>query len=83
MNQSQNPPPRKQALITAEQENLLHLFNQIKKMEYGEFVLCVSAGRITRYEIKRTGINAGNNQTNMEMLKNAKDDMSDFEVVAL
>jgi len=52
-------------------------------MEYGELVLCVSAGRITRYEIKRTGINAGNNQTNMEMLQNAKDDMTDFEVVAL
>jgi hypothetical protein len=83
MNQPQNSPPRKQALITAEQENLLHLFNQIKKMEYGELILCVSAGRITRYEIKRTGINSGNNQTNMEMLEKAKDDMTDFETVAV
>ena len=75
--------PRKHALITAEQEALLRAFEQAKKMQFGELILYVQVGKITRYEIKKSRLNDGAQKANTDILKDAGEDMGDFETIAI
>ena len=80
---NQNQEPRKHALITKEQEMLMRAFEQAKKMEFGEFTIHLHAGRITRYEVRKSGINANSEKGNVEIIDESIADMSDFETVAI
>jgi hypothetical protein len=75
-------PQRKHALITAEQEALLRAFEQAKKMQFGELTIYVQSGKITRYEIRKSQLNDGK-KTNADILKDAGEDMTDFETIAI
>jgi hypothetical protein len=81
-----NPPnqePRKHALITAEQEALLRAFEQAKKMQFGEITIYIQTSRITRYEIRKSNLNVNSQKGNAEMIKDAEDDLGEFETVAI
>lgn len=81
--QQKNDPVRKHALITSEQEALLRAFEQAKKMQFGELILFVQGGKITRYEIKKSRLNEGTQQSNVDVLKDMGEDMGDFETIAI
>ena len=70
-------------MITAEQEALMRAMEQAKKMDFGEITIYIQTGKITRYEIRKSQLNQGSQKNNAEMLKNAEDDMEDFETVAI
>ena len=78
-----NQEPRKHALITAEQEALLRAFEQAKKMQFGEITIYIQTSRITRYEIRKSNLNAGSQKSNVEMMKDAEDDLGELETVAI
>jgi hypothetical protein len=79
----QNQEPRKHALITAEQEALLRAFEQAKKMQFGEITIYIQTSRITRYEIRKSNLNTGSQKSNVEMMKDAEDDLDELETVAI
>ena len=79
----QNSDPRKHALITAEQEALLRAFEQAKKMQFGEITIYIQTSKITRYEIRKSSLNANSQKSNTDMIKNAEDDLGEFETVAI
>ena len=79
----QNQEPRKHALITAEQEALLRAFEQAKKMEFGQFTLHLHSGKISRYEILKSGVNIDSRKSNVEVVQEATEDMEDFETIAI
>ena len=70
-------------MITAEQEALMRAMEQAKKMDFGEITIYIQTGKITRYEIRKSQLNHGGQKSNVEMIKEAEDDMGDFETVAI
>ena len=79
---------RKHAMITGEQEAMLRALEQAKKIGYGEFTLFIQAGNITRYEITKSHSFFGDTakserRQNSEVLKEAEDDLKDFEIIAI
>ncbi len=84
MNTPQNVEvPRKHALITAEQEALLRTLEQAKKMSFGEITIFIQSAKITRYEIRKSQLNTDQQKSNADMLKDAGEDLTDFETVAI
>ena len=85
MNTTPNKPeaPRKHALITAEQEALLRAFEQAKNMQFGELILYVQVGKITRYEIKKSRLNDGAQRANVDVLRDIGEDLGDFDTLAI
>ncbi|HUC88998.1 MAG TPA: hypothetical protein VMR49_03140 [Candidatus Paceibacterota bacterium] len=79
----QKQEPRKHAMITAEQEALMRAMEQAKKMDFGEITIYIQTGKITRYEIRKSKLNQGSQKSNADMLKEAEEDMGDFETVAI
>ena len=80
----QNPEvPRKHAMITAEQEALLRAFEQAKKMVWGEITIFIGGGKIVRYEIKKSVKAEGSQKSNTDILKDAGEDLTDFETIAI
>jgi len=43
----------------------------------------VQVGKITRYEIKKSRLNEGAQQSNIDLLKDLGEDTDDFETIAL
>ena len=76
-------PQRKHALITAEQEALLRTLEQAKKMSFGELTIFIQSSKITRYEIRKSQLNTDSQKSNADMLKNAEDDLGEFETIAI
>ncbi len=75
--------PRKPALITAEQEALLRTLEQAKKMSFGEITIYIQSSKITRYEIRKSQLNPDAQKSNADMLKNAGEDLGEFETIAI
>jgi hypothetical protein len=73
--QASNPATRLFALLRA--------FKQAKKMQFGELILYVQVGKITRYKIKKSRLNEGAQQSNIDVLKDLGEDTNDFETIVI